>query len=228
LPRLRVAVVDGTGRAVAAGGLGRWLAKTAPASVQGAVTIALISDARVRTLNRDYRGVDHATDVLSFPASDGQSPAPRSSQRRGAPRLLGDIVIANGISRRQARDEGHLHTTELRVLALHGLLHLLGYDHEAPDDAGAMARIERRWRRRGGLGASLIERVRGDDATPLAAPAETRRPQGQKRAGAARRRLAAPAEERRPEEQERAGAARRRLAAPADARRPGKGPRSNQ
>jgi probable rRNA maturation factor len=158
LPRLQVAVVDGIGRAVPAGGLGRWLAKVVPGSVQGSVTIALISDTRVRTLNREYRGVDHATDVLSFPAADGQSPDGPTDHRRGAPRLLGDIVIANGVSRRQARDEGHLHATELRVLALHGLLHLLGYDHEAPDDAGTMARIERRWRRRGGLEASLIER----------------------------------------------------------------------
>jgi probable rRNA maturation factor len=69
---------------------------------------------------------------------------------------LGDIVIARGVARRQAREVGHSEATELRVLALHGLLHLLGYDHER--DSGAMARLERRLRRRGGLREGLIER----------------------------------------------------------------------
>jgi len=69
---------------------------------------------------------------------------------------LGDIVIARGVARRQARAAGHTETTELRVLALHGLLHLLGYDHEA--DQGEMARLEKRLRRKGGLREGLIER----------------------------------------------------------------------
>ncbi len=71
-------------------------------------------------------------------------------------KFLGDIVIARGVARRQARDAGHPESTELRVLALHGLLHLLGYDHER--DTGAMARLERRLRRKGGLREGLIER----------------------------------------------------------------------
>jgi probable rRNA maturation factor len=73
-------------------------------------------------------------------------------------RFLGDVVIAIGTARRQARDAGHSYQSELRVLALHGLLHLLGYDHEHADDAGRMRRIEARLRRRGGLRAGLIER----------------------------------------------------------------------
>ena len=100
----------------------------------------------MRTLNRTWRGVDKATDVLSFPAGDGPGPA----------KHLGDLVISRDTAGRQARTEGHSLATELRVLALHGLLHLLGYDHER--DSGRMARIERRLRRQGGLPAGLIER----------------------------------------------------------------------
>ena len=71
--------------------------------------------------------------------------------------LLGDIVIARGVARRQARAAGHSELTELRVLALHGLLHLLGYDHER--DNGRMLDAERRLRRKGGLPEGLIERT---------------------------------------------------------------------
>ncbi len=107
------------------------------------MTVAIVSDARVRALNRQYRRKDTATDVLSFP-----------SDERG---YLGDVVIAAGVAKRQAGEAGHPLTTELRVLALHGLLHLLGYDHERDD--GRMARLERRLRRRGGLREGLIERA---------------------------------------------------------------------
>ena len=71
--------------------------------------------------------------------------------------FLGDIVIARGVARRQAREAGHSERDELRVLALHGLLHLLGYDHER--DEGAMARVERRLRTKGGLREALLERA---------------------------------------------------------------------
>ena len=79
-----------------------------------------------------------------------------------AGRYLGDIVIARGVARRQARANGHDEPMELRVLALHGLLHLLGYDHER--DGGTMARVEHRLRRRGGLTAGLLDRVAGPRA----------------------------------------------------------------
>jgi probable rRNA maturation factor len=109
--------------------------------------VALVSDARIRALNRRYRRRDYATDVLSFPAG---------LQPPGSSLILGEIVIARGVSRRQARAAGHSVTTELRVLALHGLLHLLGYDHRL--DQGLMERLERRLRQKGGLREGLIER----------------------------------------------------------------------
>jgi probable rRNA maturation factor len=134
-------VTDGRGGRRADAGLARWLVRIAPRAAHGELGIALVSDARMRVLNRSYRGKDYATDVLSF-ASDG----------------LGDIVIATGVATRQARAHGHSYQTELRVLALHGLLHLLGYDHESRGDRGRMARAEARLRRKGGLGAGLIAR----------------------------------------------------------------------
>jgi probable rRNA maturation factor len=153
--RLRVAVTDGRGRPVRAPGLAAWLRRVAPASARGSVVIALVSDARIRALNQQYRKKDKATDVLSFPAAP--APAPRTSDL--GPRSLGDIAIATGVARRQARAGGHSYAAELKVLALHGLLHLLGYDHHDPADAGRMARVERRLRQTGGLGAGLIERA---------------------------------------------------------------------
>jgi probable rRNA maturation factor len=121
------------------------------------VAIALASDARVRALNRQYRRKDAATDVLAFPAHD--APADLPGRR---PIALGDIVIATGVARRQAREAGHALQAELRVLALHGLLHLLGYDHHDRADRIRMSRVEARLRRKGGLRSGLIERARGD------------------------------------------------------------------
>jgi probable rRNA maturation factor len=145
-----VTVSDGRGRGVRAPGLGEWLARIAPASAQGELAVALVSDARIRNLNRTYRRKDNATDVLSFDAGRSDMPA--------TVHTLGDIVIATGVARRQAREAGHSYSAELRVLALHGLLHLLGYDHETPAGRRRMARLERRLRMKGGLGAGLIER----------------------------------------------------------------------
>ena len=141
--RLRVSVASPDGQDAATGGLGPWLKRAAPASARGDVTIALVSDRRIRALNRQFRGKDSATDVLSFPSGE-----------RG---FLGDIVIAEGVAKRQAREAGHSLQTELRVLSLHGLLHLLGYDHETDD--GKMARVEARLRRKAGLPEGLIERA---------------------------------------------------------------------
>jgi probable rRNA maturation factor len=171
-----VSVVDDDGRPVRAPALASWLARVSPARARGAVTIALVSDRRLRTLNRQYRGVDRATDVLSFPAGDNRgrrragsgqvgrvaglvAPAVAGDEPGLRPRrtaFLGDIVIARGVAARQAREAGHAERIEWRVLALHGLLHLMGYDHE--QDGGEMRRAEARLRRKGGLGAGLIER----------------------------------------------------------------------
>ena|SRR5436305_12270852 len=163
--RLRVVVTDEQGRA-AAPGLAAWLRRVAPARARGVVNIALVSDARVRALNKRYRRRDYATDVLSFPASPPPANPASANPSRANPEsripnpepLLGDVVIAREVARRQARAADHDEGTELRVLALHGLLHLLGYDHERDD--GRMLRAERRLRRKGGLRESLIERAR--------------------------------------------------------------------
>ena len=150
-----MAVTDALGRGISAASLGRWLARMAPRRARGTITIALVSDAQMRTLNRRYRGKDYATDVLSFPLlADPDRPAARRSGRGHS--HLGDIVIARGVAGRQARAAGHGTPEELRILALHGLLHLLGYDHER--DHGQMARLERRLRRQGGLREALTER----------------------------------------------------------------------
>jgi probable rRNA maturation factor len=163
--RLRISLTDGRGRAISVPGLALWLARVAPASARGEIAIALVADARIRLLNRTYRRKDSATDVLSFPSAPSRL-APRAW--RLAPRTppsalrvphLGDIVIATGVARRQAREACHPYATELKVLALHGLLHLLGYDHHAPSDRGRMARVERRLRAKGGLRSGLIERA---------------------------------------------------------------------
>jgi probable rRNA maturation factor len=188
--RFVVRVTDARGRPVPHGrGLGAWLADAAPRQARGLVSIALVSDAMMRRLNREYRGVDRATDVLSFahrPAAPGPGPQKRRGQRAGdvsvpaiepetdtVPGLqsgvktgagglgpeacLGDLAIATGVARRQARNLGHSLALELRILALHGLLHLLGYDHEA--DQGEMGRLEDRLRRRAGLPSALIARA---------------------------------------------------------------------
>jgi probable rRNA maturation factor len=165
---LVVAVTDARGRPARAPGLGAWLRRAAPARARGEVTIALVSDARMRALNRAYRGKHYATDVLSFPAETGRKGRIGRKGRKGFPLqpfqplppllpTLGDIVIATGVARRQARDLGHSLAVELQILALHGLLHLLGYDHER--DRGRMRTLEQRLLRQSGVRNGLIERA---------------------------------------------------------------------
>jgi probable rRNA maturation factor len=98
-------------------------------------------DAELRKLNRNFRGKDYTTDVLSFPGGNGH---------------LGDLAISAARARAQAHEFGHTTEDEIRILMLHGVLHLLGMDHEI--DGGRMARAERRWRHELGLPNSLIER----------------------------------------------------------------------
>jgi probable rRNA maturation factor len=104
----------------------------------------ITTDAELRRLNRDFRGQDFATDVLSF-------------REAGPGARLGDLAISLPRARAQAREFGHRTEQEIQILMLHGVLHLLGMDHEA--DNGRMARAEKRWRARLGLPNGLIERV---------------------------------------------------------------------
>ncbi len=151
-------VTDARGRQLRGTGLDRWLTSAAPRAAAGHLSIALVSDRTMRELNRRYRAADYATDVLSFPA--GSTPNRGGRAGRVSPTTpdewLGDIVIATGVAARQAREFGHPRAVELRILALHGLLHLLGYDHEADD--GEMRRVEDRLRRRAKLPVGLTAR----------------------------------------------------------------------
>jgi probable rRNA maturation factor len=155
---LTVSVFNDGARVAEARGLGPWLSRIAPRFARGEVTIAILPDSKVKRLNKQFRRIDRATDVLSFPAGAGSAASFDGPQRkRLRTRFLGEIVISRGIARKQARNLRHPVATELRVLALHGLLHLLGYDHEV--DAGEMARAEARLRRKAGLPLGLIARA---------------------------------------------------------------------
>lgn len=110
--------------------------------------VRFASDRELRRVNRDYRGKDKPTDVLSFPGEDGSETEPDTGLEdadAAEPYHLGDILISVPTARRQAAERGHSPERELKTLLLHGLLHCLGYDHEA--DRGQMERLERRLRR---------------------------------------------------------------------------------
>ncbi len=103
------------------------------------LAIMLTDDAGVRTLNKNWRGIDKATNVLSFPALQPSGP----SGADGAPRMLGDIAIAYETTRREADDEQKPFEHHLSHLAVHGFLHLIGYDHENDAEAETMEDLER-------------------------------------------------------------------------------------
>jgi probable rRNA maturation factor len=130
----------------------------------------ITNDAELRSLNAQFRKKDYPTDVLSFPvvgwpiqAADPLSS--ESSRPKGRPVLhpLGDIAISIQRARTQAREYHHAPEDEIRILMLHGVLHLLGMDHES--DSGQMKRTETRWRRKLGLPVGLIERMTNDEGT---------------------------------------------------------------
>jgi probable rRNA maturation factor len=103
------------------------------------VSVLVTDDAALHALNRDYRGVDAPTDVLSFAAEEADASAPVFVLPPDAPRYLGDIAISYERVLAQAAEYGHSHERELAYLAAHGVLHLLGYDHErGAEDAAAM------------------------------------------------------------------------------------------
>jgi len=120
-------------RPVSGARLRRVLRRAAAAlRVRGELALVLAGDSLLRRLNREYRGKDRATDVLSFPGGGGEAG-------------LGDVVISVAKAERNARALGRTLPQELDVLALHGFLHVLGYDHETDD--GTMDRLEERLRR---------------------------------------------------------------------------------
>ena len=138
--------IDATlGRAIAEASIG---ASTKDAEL----AIVLTDDARIRALNRIWRGIDKPTNVLSFPAED---------RGEGAPALLGDIVIAYETTKREAlaQDTPFLHY--LAHLTVHGFLHLRGYDHEADGEAEIMERLERQILARLGIGDPYAARDAG-------------------------------------------------------------------
>ena len=110
------------------------------ARLRGDVNILLTGDKKMRELNRRFRHKDKSTDVLSFPSHDG-----------------GDIAISIPLAKQNARALGHGVTEELKILILHGALHLKGHDHER--DNGAMALLEQRLRKKLALPISLTERA---------------------------------------------------------------------
>lgn len=107
------------------------------------LSVALVTDAEIRDLNKEYLGKDEVTDVISFPLLTREEIAGLEPARSGPPEPIGDIVISFETAERQAAERGHKTTDEIELLAAHGLLHLFGYDHT--DEAGAreMAGAER-------------------------------------------------------------------------------------
>jgi len=122
------------------------LAAQQAVGLKGQVTVLLTTDAAIRKFNRQFRGKNKATDVLSFPA-----------EGLGAQGIAGDLAISVTTALSQAAEQRHSLSTEIKVLVLHGLLHLAGYDHEI--DEGKMARRERRLRAKLKLPQGLIERA---------------------------------------------------------------------
>ena len=141
--------------------------------LRGMVNVLVTSSTAVRSLNRQFRRQNAETDVLSFP-----SMASPSKSRKQA-NLAGDVAISADIARQNSDQLGHAAGEEIKILALHGILHLAGFDHER--DNGEMARKELKLRRALGLPAALIERAqskRGQRSTP---PRRTTRTSGARR-----------------------------------------------
>jgi probable rRNA maturation factor len=116
--------------------------------LRGKVTVLVTTNRALRVLNQRFRDRDQPTDVLSFPAETSI-----------ALDFAGDLAISAEIAARNARRLGHAPAEEIKILALHGILHLAGYDHE--NDRGEMARLEEKLRRKLRLPVALIERAAG-------------------------------------------------------------------
>ncbi len=147
------------------------------AGLRAPVNVLVTSSAAVRELNRQFRGHNKATDVLSFPSTSSTS----KPRKPAAP--AGDVAISADIARENSIRLGHSISQEIKILALHGILHLAGFDHER--DNGRMAREEAKLRRALHLPAALIERVKIERVKPE--PVRARRPHAARRAAGARR-----------------------------------------
>lgn len=126
--------------------------------LRGQVNVLVTNSAAVRSLNQRFRDQNKTTDVLSFPTASS------TSQSRKGEKLAGEVAISADIALKNAFRFGHPAAQEIKILALHGILHLAGFDHER--DNGEMARKEAELRRALGLPAALIERVTPERATP--------------------------------------------------------------
>ena len=104
-------------------------------SEKAEVSLTIVDDEQIRTINHDYRGIDRPTDVISFALEEGDEPAVIGGPTE---MLLGEIVISMEMAVRQAEEYGHTPEREVAFLALHGMLHLLGYDHMTPTDEKRM------------------------------------------------------------------------------------------
>jgi probable rRNA maturation factor len=116
----------------------RRLSRSVPPRGAATLAVCLVGDGEMKRLNATFRGVDATTDVLAFPGYSEPGPAGRTH--------LGDIAVSIPQADRQARVLGHSLSREIRILLLHGYLHLLGFDHETDD--GEMMRLQRKLERR--------------------------------------------------------------------------------
>ena len=137
-------------------------AATEAVGLRGEVHVLLSDDATLRRLNKNFRNKNKATDVLSFPAADGIAG------------VAGDLAISLETAARQAKEHGHSLKDEVRVLLLHGVLHLAGFDHES--DNGEMSARESQLRARLGIPSGLIERAAS--ALPIATTSRPKTPRG--------------------------------------------------
>jgi probable rRNA maturation factor len=139
-------------------------------------SVTYVDDDAIRVLNKEYRQADKVTDVLSFALEEADGPKPPP----GMPRMLGDVIIAVPTAFRQAEERGHPADAELSLLLVHGLLHLLGYDHDTA------AKKKKMWARQAELLADLNVQISdyGDAVKPVARLGETRakRPAAKKKA----------------------------------------------
>jgi probable rRNA maturation factor len=156
--------------------------------VAGHVSVLLASDSAIKRLNGKFRGKHRPTDVISFPALEIPTHESKSRRRPAHPPMAGDLAISLDAAARQAQRFGHPVVAELKILMLHGLLHLAGYDHET--DAGEMASREDQLRRRFRLPATLIARTVAPTSPPkqinaksVARTQTARTSAGRKRAG---------------------------------------------